>query len=100
VNTVDQATAAQSDGADYIAVGSIYPTSSKETAKVVGVEVLRQIRQAVSLPVVAIGGINKDNVAEILAAGADSVAVISAILKAEDVEEATRQIIAAFGTGK
>jgi len=100
VNTVDQATAAESDGADYIAVGSIYPTSSKEGARVVGVEVLRQIRQAVSLPLVAIGGINKDNVTEVLDAGADSVAVISAILKAEDVEEATRQIIAAFGTGK
>ena len=100
VNTIDQATAAESDGADYIAVGSIYPTSSKEGARVVGVEVLRQIRQAVSLPLVAIGGINKDNVAEVLAAGADSVAVISATLKAEDVEEATRQIIAAFGTEK
>jgi len=100
VNTVDQATAAESDGADYIAVGSIYPTSSKEGARVVGVEVLRQIKQAVSLPLVAIGGINKDNVAEVLAAGADSVAVISAILNAEDVKEATRQIVAAFGTEK
>jgi len=100
VNTVDQATAAQSDGADYIAVGSIYPTSSKEGAMVVGLKGLRQIKQAVSLPLVAIGGINKNNVAEVLAAGADSVAVISAILGTEDVEEATRQIIAAFGTGK
>jgi thiamine-phosphate pyrophosphorylase len=96
VNTLDQATAAESDGADYIAVGSIYPTSSKEGAKVVGLERLRQIRQAVSLPLVAIGGINKDNLAEVFAAGADSVAVISAILYAEDVEEATRQIIAEF----
>jgi len=100
VNTLDQALAAQSDGADYIAVGSIYPTSSKEMAVVVGLEGLRQIKQAVSLPVVAIGGINKDNAAEVLAAGADAVAVISAILKAKDLEEATRQIIAAFGRGK
>jgi thiamine-phosphate pyrophosphorylase len=99
VTTVDQATKAQSDGADYIAAGSIYPTSSKEGAVVVGLEGLRQIKQAVSLPVVAIGGINKDNAAEVLAAGADSVAVISAILKAEDIKEATRQIIAAFGAG-
>ena len=67
---------------------------------VVGLKGLRQIKQAVSLPLVAIGGINKNNVAEVLAAGADSVAVISAILGTEDVEEATRQIIAAFGTGK
>ncbi len=100
VTTVEQAIAAQSSGADYIAVGSIYPTSSKEMAVVVGLEGLHQIKQAVSLPVVAIGGINKDNAAEVLAAGADAVAVISAILKAKDLEEATRQIIAAFGRGK
>jgi thiamine-phosphate pyrophosphorylase len=100
VNTVDQASAAESDGADYIAVGSIYPTASKETAKVVGVEKLRQIRRVVSLPLVAIGGINKDNAAEVSAAGADSVAAISAILGAEDVEEAARQIIAAFEVSK
>jgi len=100
VTTVDQAKAAESSGADYIAVGSIYPTSSKETAKVVGLERLRQIRRAVSLPLVAIGGINKDNVAEVSAAGADAVAVISAILQAKDVAEAARQIIAGFEVGK
>ncbi len=91
--TVDLAITAEAEGVDYIAVGSIYPTTSKETAKVVGLEMLRQIRQMVALPLVAIGGINKDNVAEVIAAGADSVAVISAILQAEDVEEAARQII-------
>jgi thiamine-phosphate pyrophosphorylase len=96
VNTVEQAKVAESEGADYIAAGSIYPTSSKEGAKVVGLKRLRQIKQAVSLPLVAIGGINKDNLAKVLAAGADSVAVISAILKAEDVEEAARQIVAEF----
>ena len=100
VNTVGQALAAQSSGADYIAVGSIYPTSSKEKAVVIGLEGLRQIRQAVSLPLVAIGGINKDNAAEVLAAGADAVAVISAILKAEDIKEATRQIITKLEAGK
>jgi thiamine-phosphate pyrophosphorylase len=100
VNTLDQATAAESEGADYIAVGSIYQTSSKEKAKVVGVGALRRIKPAVSLSIVAIGGINRDNVIEVLAAGADSVAVISAILKAEDVEEATRQIIAIMGIEK
>ncbi len=100
VTTVDQATAAESSGADYIAVGSIYPTSSKVGAKVVGLERLRQIRQAVSLPLVAIGGINKDNAAEVSAAGADAVAVISAILQAKDVAEAAREIIASFEVGK
>jgi len=92
--TVDQTVTAESDGADYIAVGSIYPTTSKETAKVIGLEGLRQIRQAVTLPLVAIGGITKDNAAEVIAAGASSVAVISAILQAGSPEEAARQIVA------
>jgi thiamine-phosphate pyrophosphorylase len=90
--TVDQAVAARSEGADYIAVGSIYPTSSKETAKVVGLDRLREIRQQITLPLVAIGGINKDNVSGVVTAGADSVAIISAILQAEDIEAAARQI--------
>jgi len=92
--TVDQAITAESEGADYIAVGSIYPTLSKETAKVVGLDRLRQIRQAVTLPLVAIGGISGDNAAEVIAAGADSVAVINAVLEAEDIEEAARQMVA------
>jgi len=91
--TIDQAVAAESEGADYIAVGSIYPTISKETVKVVGLEIVRQVRQAVALPLVAIGGITKDNAAEVMTAGADSVAVISAILQAENIEEAARQIV-------
>lgn len=91
--TVEQARAVQSEGADYIGVGSMYPTSSKETAVVVGPERLRQIKEAVALPVVAIGGINADNVAEVLAAGADAVAVISAVLGAEDVAKACQQMV-------
>jgi thiamine-phosphate pyrophosphorylase len=96
VHSVEQALAAQSSGADYLAVGSIYPTSSKEGAVVIGLEGLRQIKQAVKLPLMAIGGINKDNAAEVIAAGADAVAVISAILNKDDVAEATRQIISAL----
>jgi len=92
--TVEQATTIESEGADYIAVGSMYPTKYKETATVVGLERLRQVRQAISLPLVAIGGINKDNAAEVMAAGANSVAVISAVLEAESPEETARQIIA------
>ncbi len=90
--TVNQAINAESEGADYIAVGSIYPTTSKEAVEIVGLDRLRQIRQAVTLPLIAIGGIAKDNVAEVMAAGADSVAVISAIVQAKDVEEAAREI--------
>ncbi len=97
VTTEDQAITAESEGADYIAVGAIYPTTYKETATVLGIERLRQVRQATSLPLVAIGGINRDNAAEVMAAGANSVAVISAVLEAESPKEATRQIIDSFG---
>jgi len=91
-SSVEQAIAAESDSADYVAVSAIYPTPSKEMEKVVGLERLRQIRQVVSLPVVAIGGITRDNAAEVMAAGADSVAVISAVLQAEDIEKAAREL--------
>jgi len=91
--TVEMALAAQAEGADYIAVGSIFPTSSKETAKVVGMERLRQVRQAVSVPLVAIGGITLDNVAEVITAGANAVAVISAVLAADSPEAAARKIV-------
>ena len=94
--TVEQAIKIQSEGADYVAVGAIYLTASKTStttpAKVVGLETLRQVRQAVTSPIVAIGGITRDNAAEVMAAGADSVAVISAVLGAESPEEAARQI--------
>jgi len=71
----------------------MYPTKYKETATVIGLERLRQIRQITSLPLVAIGGINKDNAAEVMTAGANSVAVISAVLDAESPEEAAQQLI-------
>ena len=90
--TVEQAKRAESDGADYIAVGSIYPTTSKEKFTVVGLERLRQIRQAVSLPIVAIGGINAYNITDVIGAGADAVAVISAVLQADDIENAARSL--------
>lgn len=98
ITTVEQATRAQSEGADYIAVGSMYPTSTKETVVVVGLDRLREIRQAISLPLVAIGGITKDNAAEVIAAGADSIAVISAVLGTEPPEEAARLIAGKFET--
>jgi thiamine-phosphate pyrophosphorylase len=100
VNTVEQAKSAEADGADYIAVGSMYPTSSKEKPKIVGVGRLKQVRGAVSLPPVAIGGINKDNANEVAANGADAVAVISALLGAKDIAEAARKIIKSFEAGK
>jgi len=92
--TLAQALQAQSEGADYIAVGPIYPTPSKETPSLAGLDTLRRINQEVSLPLVAIGGINKDNMAPVLAAGANAVAVISAVLGAQDAETASRELAA------
>ena len=70
VTSVEKAVAAQNDGADYLGAGSIYPTSTKEGTVVIGLEELRLIKQATSLPVVAIGGINMDNAVEVITAGA------------------------------
>jgi len=90
--TLEEALQAQDAGADYIAVGSIYPTKSKSITRPAGIETLRAVKQHVSLPVVAIGGINTNNVDEVIDAGADAVAVISAVLGAENIEEAARRL--------
>ena len=92
ITTTKEAIKAEGDGADYIAVGSIYPTQSKKSITVVGLERLREIRDAVSLPIVAIGGINADNARAVIDAGADAIAVISAILASDDIERATHKI--------
>ncbi len=94
VKTVSQAIAAEKEDADYIAVGAIFPSPTKPKSEVVGLERLKEIKQSVSLPVVAIGGITKDNIAQVIAAGASAVAVVSAILKEENPEEATHQLVA------
>jgi len=97
--SLQQALQAQAEGADYIAVGSIYATPSKASAIVVGLETLRQIREATSLPIVAIGGIAQGNGAQVIEAGADSVAVISAVLGADNVEQAAKELTAKIGAG-
>jgi len=93
-STLAQAQKAEVEGADYIAVGSVFPSTSKQNAAVVGLETLRQIKQAVSLLVVAIGGINESNIDQVIATGVDSIAVISAILSKEDIKKATQQLVA------
>lgn len=89
----EQALRAQAEGADYVAVGSIFATGTKEGAVVRGLEALREVKSAVSIPVVAIGGINHENAAQVVGAGADAVSVISAILGAEDVAQASREMV-------
>ncbi|HEY4712073.1 MAG TPA: thiamine phosphate synthase [Dehalococcoidia bacterium] len=100
VTTVSQAAKAQNEGADYIAVGSIFPTTTKKGATVVGVDMLKELRRTVSTPLVAIGGINQNNVGEVVAAGADAVAVISAVLGEKDVKGAVQRLISEIDLAK
>ena len=89
---VEEAKLAEANGADYLGVGTIFPTSSKDDAKPVTMEMLREICESVSIPVIAIGGITKDNLAEMKGTGIVGIAVISAIFGAEDIEAATREL--------
>jgi thiamine-phosphate pyrophosphorylase len=95
VFNAEQARQAVSDGADYVAVGAIYPTPSKDAA-VLGLEPLRQIKRAVTVPVVAIGGININNAVAVKKAGADAIAVIGALLGTGSPEQAARELIKIF----
>jgi thiamine-phosphate pyrophosphorylase len=91
----DQAKEAETSGADYIGFGPMFGTTTKETGfSARGVDMLRQIRAAVKLPIVAIGGIKENNVQEVWRAGADSAAIISDILGAEHVTAKTKRILA------
>ncbi len=91
--TPDEARTASAEGADYLGVGSIYPTTTKDTAGATGTEIIRDIKKSVALPLVAIGGINQSNLKAVMQAGADAAAVISAVMGADDMEKATRQLI-------
>lgn len=93
VTTTAQARKAEKEGADYIAVSAIFSSITKPKAKAVGLERLRQLKKAVAIPVVAIGGINRQNIGEVLSYGADSVACISAVLGQKDIEAAARQLV-------
>jgi thiamine-phosphate diphosphorylase len=90
--SVDMARQAQELGVSYVAVGSIYATSTKAGAVEVGVDAIRRVRAAVSLPIAAIGGIKAANVGEVIRAGADMVCVISAAVAAPNIELACREI--------
>ena len=85
---------AQEEGADYIAVGAVFPTLQKENPVVVGVDFVRQARQQVpETPLVAIGGITLANACQVVAAGADAIAVISAVVSQPDVARAAREMV-------
>ena len=84
--TVAQALEAEQNGADYLGVGAVFPTSTKKDADAVSLETLKEICSSVSIPVVAIGGISKANMAELKGSGIAGVALVSAIFAAEDIK--------------
>ena len=90
--TVEQAIEAENCGADYLGVGAVFPTGSKEDAAVLSFETLRDICNAVKIPVVAIGGITKSNIIELKGSGIAGISVISAIFAQEDIEKATFEL--------
>ena len=90
--TVAQAQAAERAGADYLGVGAVFPSPTKQTAIRITNELLMEICSSVRIPAVAIGGISLENVDELAGCGMDGIAVVSAIFGAEDIQEATRQL--------
>lgn len=91
-STVEQAVLAEQRGADYLGVGAVFPTGSKDDAEDVSFETLKAICEAVSIPVVAIGGISQQNIHKLAGSGIDGVAVISAIYAQKDILQATAEL--------
>lgn len=89
---VQQALLAQKHGADYLGVGAVFPTGSKDDAEDVSFETLKAICQAVDIPVIAIGGITKENVSELKGSDICGIAVISAIFAQKDIKAATKEL--------
>lgn len=91
-SSIAEAIQAQQDGADYLGVGAMFPTGTKTDAESVSMEELQKIRTAVSLPIVAIGGINKGNAGRFKPMGIDGLAVVSAIIAQSDIKAAAAEL--------
>ncbi|MDK2935514.1 MAG: thiamine-phosphate pyrophosphorylase [Eubacteriaceae bacterium] len=91
-DTVELARKAEADGADYIGVGAIYSTATKTDAEVVAFETIAAICKAVTIPVVAIGGLNETNILSLTGTGVDGVALVSAIFSKKDIISATKAL--------
>ena len=89
---VNQAVEAVSDGADYLGVGAVFPTSTKKDASNVGIEMLKQVRKSVDIPIVGIGGINPDNISQLYGSGIEGVAVVSCIMGSDDPYAVSKQL--------
>ena len=92
-HTVEEALRAQAAGADYLGTGAAFATGTKQDAGTISKETIREICRAVSIPVVAIGGITKENILELAGLGLEGAAVVSALFAPADVERAARELL-------
>lgn len=92
-HSVEEAKIAETGGADYLGVGAIYPTITKQDATYVSLDELRRICRAVKIPVVAIGGMKKDTISKLSGTGVDGVAMVSAIFAAPDIEAECKKLL-------
>ena len=98
---IEEAEKAVADGADYVAVSPVFSTASKSDAgDGHGLEIAQAICEAVSVPVVGIGGLNKENIAEVIKAGIDGIAVISAVVSQEDISASAAELSAIIAEAK
>lgn len=91
----EEARQAQADGADYLGIGAVFHTSTKDDARAVSLETLREIRAAVTIPFVVIGGVNAQSITKLYGMGIDGAAVVSAIVAQKDITAAAREMRAA-----
>lgn len=95
-NNVEEARAAERDGASYVSVGNLFGSQSKHDTRPATLDVLRAVSKAVSVPVCAIGGINSDNIDSVIRAGAHMASVIAAVVSADDPREAAAELVSRF----
>ena len=91
-HSVEEGHLAEEQGADYAGIGAAFPTGTKTGASVIGVEGIRAVRECLSIPSVAIGGIRGDNVLEVMASGVDGIAVVASVVGREDIAGAARSL--------
>lgn len=95
-STVEEAKKAEEDGADYIGCGAVFPTSTKDDADSVSIEEFKKIKESVDIPVIAIGGIKKDNISQLKDTGVDGISVVSAIMNADEPKTASEELLKEF----
>lgn len=98
VSNPDEAARAASEGADYLGAGAVFPTPTKPDSRAIGLEGLEKIAASVDIPVLAIGGIKKENVAAVIRAGARGIAVVSEVMSAQNPGAAVRGLLAAINS--